>query len=902
MGALDELLSAWRNNPDADATIALSGHLAHSSQEDLIREVGASAQQWHETDAEVMLAVGRMYLQAAMLGEAQASLVAAGKADGRDPRPFRYLGEVLLRRGDAMRGEKVLARALQLGQGDSDTRLWHDRAVVYVTMQERNGAQVVAAEVARTLPLSKGPTVALPDRSFSSEEDHTAPRMAAVAAAASAPLPPMPQFQGRLQPPAPPHIQRAAIPALSPRTQLGGLQPPADLSYGRGSPVSVPSQRGAALGEAAHALPSFDDSEPTIMAPRSQFGIEEPRFDDRPNPDPALVLEHLARVGIYEPGGGAAPAWERATTQKIRGAWVLVLGTALLIGVGTGAWAYARHVKEQRHETAARLTGEAAALLKTGKLGDLRSSDDKLSEVFELDSLSAPAAKLWLQNRVLSELLTPSETSGIDAAVHRARSVGVPDHEVAFGRIAAFLAEGDLAGAAALLPKWDKLAGNDAFFQLAAGAALERAGDARAIERYEAARGLDQQLVATHILLTRLVLLELGAEKGEPLLAALKQTMGDTPVTRVLSALAWAVDPRRSQELPDGAHIEQDQVAKLPAPLRPVPQLVEALQAIDTGEPKRAARAIDKGIQLSQSPAMATRFGFLAIQAGDETLARKATLHALKFAAVYPQTRVLAARVALLGGRFEEAKKAIEELDPSGVDVAVVRAIIAYETLDTSELASIVDGLSDARESAMLSALAAGPGVLRGRGYPAAEKLEEIARPQIAWGEIVAADTALDRGKLELADRIMAGWNDLDRPAYRLRYARLRRYQKNADEAVVASAAAFSGVATAQALIERVYDLVAAEDHKGARELLAKYPTLLGPMTDWLRVIVDAAGSRQADAKVKAGQLELPPQEAPLVLRLLVARGLWTSGDKRARIYVKFLKTEHPRHPELGLL
>ena len=37
----------------------------------------------------------------------------------------------------------------------------------------------------------------------------------------------------------------------------------------------------------------------------------------------------------------------------------------------------------------------------------------------------------------------------------------------------------------------------------------------------------------------------------------------------------------------------------------------------------------------------------LAIEAGDEQLARKAALRALQFAAVYPRARTLAARVAL---------------------------------------------------------------------------------------------------------------------------------------------------------------------------------------------------------------------------------------------------------------
>ncbi|HKO52097.1 MAG TPA: hypothetical protein VJV79_30515, partial [Polyangiaceae bacterium] len=152
MSALDELLRKWRSNPDADATIALCSYLGNASREELIREVAASAETWHAEDGQVMLAVGRMHLDAGLLGEAQGALVAAGKANGRDAKPFRYLGEVLLRRGDALRAEKVLARALQFSPNDPEARLWHDRSVVYSALQKRIGVEAVAAEVLRSMP------------------------------------------------------------------------------------------------------------------------------------------------------------------------------------------------------------------------------------------------------------------------------------------------------------------------------------------------------------------------------------------------------------------------------------------------------------------------------------------------------------------------------------------------------------------------------------------------------------------------------------------------------------------------------------------------------------------------------------------------------------------------------
>ena len=52
MRALDELLKSWRSNPDADATIAVCSYLGSSKRDELIREVGASAETWHSANAD----------------------------------------------------------------------------------------------------------------------------------------------------------------------------------------------------------------------------------------------------------------------------------------------------------------------------------------------------------------------------------------------------------------------------------------------------------------------------------------------------------------------------------------------------------------------------------------------------------------------------------------------------------------------------------------------------------------------------------------------------------------------------------------------------------------------------------------------------------------------------------
>jgi predicted Zn-dependent protease len=152
MQALDELVARWRKNPDSESTLALCAHLGRSQQSELMREVGNTAEAWHRENASVMLSVGRMYLDAGLLAEGQAAFVQAGKLVPSDSAPYRYLGEVLLRRGDAVRGEKALARAIKLGGEDAETRLWHERAVLYSGLQQRKGLSAVAEQVARVVP------------------------------------------------------------------------------------------------------------------------------------------------------------------------------------------------------------------------------------------------------------------------------------------------------------------------------------------------------------------------------------------------------------------------------------------------------------------------------------------------------------------------------------------------------------------------------------------------------------------------------------------------------------------------------------------------------------------------------------------------------------------------------
>lgn len=1050
MRALEELLKSWRSNPDADATVAVCSFLGGSKREELIREVGASAETWHAGDAAVMLAVGRMYLEAEMLQEAQTTLVAAGKADARDPRAFRYLGEVLLRRGDALRADKVLSRALQLGAATDDVELWHERAVLYSALQKRVGPEAVAAEVARSMPrhvsVPPGPA-SDPLPSFGLEES-TQPRNQPPPAAQVSRKPtlvglaepaPLPRFDSADALPAratedsirlsDSDLEETSNPGRSLiSAPIGGLPPPpaagssdvaaqlanSFLAPKGGKPAAVPAKQnlkstqlggfqarpGAAPAPSAKAAPTvgrpltaaksmakqsappqFDDavtvvtpppfmaqlmpqgvpsraarkhSAPPLVTPppfvaaapppappiRSvapanlpPFGSEAetalpfaatalpappPRVPSAPpapprpahvlaalagdpaNPAPAVVLDHLARVGLYEPGGGATPAWEAPPRQKSRGAAAILIATLVIAAGGGGAYEYSRRLKAARAIEADSLNAQVDKLLKTGNPKDLKATDGRLTQAFELDSRSQRAGRLWLQNRVLNALLLAGETRGIDAAVYRGRQVGLPEKALLVGKVASFLVEGDVAGGAAVLARSDKDAGSDAYYQLAAAAVLERAGDPRGVERYEAAVQLAPDLAPAEMLLARLLLLERGSDAAKPVIDSLRKKKGDTPSTRALSALAWVLSHDRPGELPSEAQLQPGDIELLPAPLAAVPAMVDAAKALNKQELAAASKAIDSAINLAMTPALAAGLGFLAIEAGDEVVARKAALRALQFSGVYPRARTLAARVALLGGRIDEAQKAIEGLEPASADVAVVRAVVAYESLESADLKSALEALGNSAVGPAFSALDAAPGIINGSAFPTPDKLEQMAAPDKPWGELIAVDAALETGNLALAEKLLGKRSqETLRPVHLRRLARLRRLQGKLDVALQASSAAAEGGMALPLLLERVYELLAKEDVAGAKQLAAKYPTLLGPLAGWVGVLTDTASKQAASAAVRLTKLDLPPDESPIAVRVLVARALMSGKDKRANAYVTALSKKLPKNPDV---
>jgi len=261
----------------------------------------------------------------------------------------------------------------------------------------------------------------------------------------------------------------------------------------------------------------------------------------------------------------------------------------------------------------------------------------------------------------------------------------------------------------------------------------------------------------------------------------------------------------------------------------------------------------------------------------------------------------LAARVAIAGGRLDEAMSAITELDPSLPDVAIVRATVAYERLDADGLGLAIESLGpELRQRPELAALVKAGEVMRGTAGLEANKIRALAGLEIAWGDIIALDAALDTGNLPVAKEIIDRFGEAKAsPPRALRVARYLRYTDHAADAEGPSRQALN-LPTARTIVERVLILLATKRDDDAHALVAKNAPLLGPMASWVLAYIDAGGKNAAETRSKAALLDPPGTTAPLLWRVITALAMGDLGDRKRGVDVlRSLAKSVPRNPDV---
>ncbi|MDB4937655.1 MAG: repeat protein [Labilithrix sp.] len=984
--SIDDLYARWQRNPDVSQTVALCDALRGTQRMDLVEIVGSHASR--QLDIHALTAAARMYTHTGRLDDAQQVLIAAGRLAPRDGDVYRWLGEVLLRRGDAERAEKVLERAMQFGARDAAAGAWLDRARSLLVTQQSSGMMAVAQEVARAAATNGGApppppaagAPARPRRDSVPDDAETQVRKnddvkAALASAGRAPVPPPAAGRPAPGPPLPQFglptssgIGEDFLPSFgatagastgSPLIDGELFDSTFDAAFGSlGSPdlpllgsaqtgnVGVPlSSRGKAAPVSAGTAPFMSPSPPVARGPAA--GPPPPFNSPAPPAPPALplpappadlpvnpflvppkaprpvgangqampeardVLEALQISGVFEPDGAVRPqvfAWDKPDKGKRRiGSLISLIGLAVfIVGGASGAYYYVTGKRAKQHVEGEALLAKVDGDLAASDARLLDPSEQNIAKAFDLESRSPHAALTWLHERALVGLLKGGENVAFEDGTVRAKEVGVEEKRIAFAYVASFLFQGDTAGAAAALAKWDGKADDDAWYQLIAGATFERAGDPRSMDRYAAAVKLDPQLVAAQFLLARATAVDGDPHHAGELAKNFRAKYPDRVEGATLVALAWARDPLRG-EPPAEAREIVDKVDVLPTPLKAVAPAVRGLLAIEQHKTEEAKAALQKGLAVADTPGLAAWLGSIALATGDEALARKGALTAVSYSAVYPPARMLAARVALLGARLDEALKASEELPPASPDVAIVTAAVAYEKLDGERMRGALEALpEDAKKLPFLVPLVRGQALMAGNAQAlGTDKALDMADDDTPWADLVAMDAALDTGDVDLARKVAAKWHgeaNTVRALRAVRLAKLARWDgKNEDADRFSRAALEGGTVTVRALAERVFVLAAMGKAGDAVALFKAYPNVGGPLAKWLRAYAVATNGKVDEARAIISAEDPPPALAPLPARTYAAIAYGAVKDTRhGNEYVKALVTAGFVNPDVA--
>jgi|GEM_PF-1766502 len=939
--ALNELLKAWRSDPEEDTTTALCGYLGATLQLALIDEVGRTAERRYGQNADVLIAVGRMYLAASMFPAAWRALAYARRADQHDPRPFLYLAEVLLHQGEATRASELLQRALEHGVTSDDILTLNEQLVEYMEVERREGVEAVAQHFAREVAerqlKASGPARFSRSMSSSVDDDDTQVLAADDVAAVRQelehrePLPsavelmdedlvpyeneadPEHALRGREQLHSvdfvsEPEIPLKSSPFYAPATQPAKEEPARpeedSIIVALGNVPGGPLHRASAPPQSATMPPARTAPAAPLTArplPRPPLRPASPPPQENPSTSPRLKVQGLAAPRLPSGmGESRAPLFKDETTAQRRvkkprsrfRPWIEgVLGAAAL---GASLLAIYTYFSEQqfwdKREFQTRELAQLSAIVQRGNPAELRTLDARLSILAGVAVEPARLAQFQLRSCVVQTLALGQPCKGLAKTLRTAETAGVPRRSRVPGELLLAIEKGDLAGAVGLARHFESLLDRDPYFQLVAGSVFELTADPRAKAFYHHALLLDPGLRIARVLDVRLTLLDRTRSASVSLPPGLLTPLAGTLEAQVMEAFARG----GLGSIPE---------AQLMAPARALLELVEARNRLNSSQLVAAGEGLDAALRRATSPAVKGALGLIGIEAGRIDLAERAASSLELIDADEPTARVLRARVALVKGDVGEATRLANELaaDPLGrkhvIDLALLRAMVGYEATSSEavrrELAVVGSevAMSDPFESA-----AVGLQLLSG-GTATHSEIQALLRTGAFWSEVVAVDAALDAGDLALAEEALMRWPGLNqRPLHLQRLARLRRYQGRFRDGLDITARLASRIASTHRLLtEHAFLLMAAGETLKLKELVSSLPE---PKEPWLTALVEF-GPPQVTLRIRSLPLLV---EGPVDTRIAAARALGLARDPRAGPFTEGLKRDFPNNPSVRRL
>lgn len=153
---LDTRLLRFRSTVGGENAVGLVEDLLAAGRGPDAREVVGKALSGAPLDGDLLLLDGRARFVTGDLLGAQAALLKAARVRPKEKGPFRWLGEVLLKRGDPGRAAKVLERAVAIDGSDRAVQLLFERAQrlanIASTVGEEEAARLAAESYEAPLP------------------------------------------------------------------------------------------------------------------------------------------------------------------------------------------------------------------------------------------------------------------------------------------------------------------------------------------------------------------------------------------------------------------------------------------------------------------------------------------------------------------------------------------------------------------------------------------------------------------------------------------------------------------------------------------------------------------------------------------------------------------------------
>jgi hypothetical protein len=574
-------------------------------------------------------------------------------------------------------------------------------------------------------------------------------------------------------------------------------------------------------------------------------------------------------------------------TQK-RGSFLyLALGFAAVMVAVLAAYTGYLVLSHHRAQTAQNSGGldDAESAILSGTPKDLTKADAILSTINDVkpDDL----ARARLHAKILRALDISGKDESIGPAIDAARANGASAADLAAGELALAVIQADDAKVDSVLKNETDAMHSNAFYELAAGAALEHRGDATAIDRYDQATKDEPKLTSSKVRSVRAAILEDRLADAEKRLSSLD----DSPNKTNLAALLWVAKRAAGDREPAGRPASLPTTAEV---LRPLNATYAATAVVDAEKGGDLGTLSKRGIDEADVPSTALLFGRLAESRGDPSTAIDAAKRALALAPRYrPAVHIMTRAVAELG-KLDLLKDGIANLDESVTRAA--RAFLAYERGDLSELEAVLAKI-DAKDEERFFVQAERDRLV-GDQPLASETIKKLeATP--GGGDLVAMDALLDAGNLEEARDLAKKWTDPSSHLLRARrYARLNRYEGNLDEAALAirGAAPSQGTAIEQALIRAE---IPAQRPLAKQVMREKPPELSPELAKMLEAYVIARDEELHDASEELSGVSTPGKNASLPVRMTAALAFGEAQEKRGETLVKALYASFPQNPDV---